>query len=186
MASLAVASTHVASTHVASTETITLVSKEGDTFVVPKNIGCLSLLVNSMVDDDRIEDEPSEKHSFSEAKLGKKSKDFLPNDPIPLPNVSSSALRLIIEFLHKYNEEPVSVIEKPLKTNKIADLVQPWYAKFVNIDSDTLFELIQAANYMDIKPLLDLTCAKIACIMKGQTPDEIRTLFKIDSTDAAH
>merc|ERR1712032_457661 len=39
----------------------------------------------------------------------------------------------------------------------------------------------QAANYMDIKPLLDLTCAKVASMIKGRTPDEIRKIFNISS-----
>ena len=33
---------------------------------------------------------------------------------------------------------------------------------------------------MDIKPLLDLSCAKIASIMKGKTAEEIRQLFNIE------
>lgn len=42
-----------------------------------------------------------------------------------------------------------------------------------------LFELILAANYMDIKYLLDLTCAKVASMIKGKTPDQIRKTFGI-------
>ena len=47
------------------------------------------------------------------------------------------------------------------------DVVQEWYANFVNVEQETLFELILAANYMDIKPLLDLTCATVASMIKG-------------------
>lgn len=32
---------------------------------------------------------------------------------------------------------------------------------------------------MDIKPLMDLTCAKIASLIKGKTPEEIRKEFNI-------
>jgi hypothetical protein len=36
---------------------------------------------------------------------------------------------------------------------------------------------VQAANYMDIKPLLDLTCAKVASMIKG-THRHARTLTR--------
>ena len=42
-----------------------------------------------------------------------------------------------------------------------------------------LFELIVAANYMDIKSLLDLGCAKVATLIKGKSPEDIRRTFNI-------
>ena len=47
------------------------------------------------------------------------------------------------------------------------EVVQAWYSQFVNVEQEILFELILAANYMDIKPLLDLTCATVASMIKG-------------------
>ena len=38
----------------------------------------------------------------------------------------------------------------------------------------------QAAQFMDIRDLLDLTCAKVASVcMKGKTPEEIRKVFNL-------
>lgn len=76
------------------------------------------------------------------------------------------------------------ILEQPLKSANLAEVVPEWDANFVEIEQELLFELIlvrarfadtnrahtlnQAANYMDIKSLLDLTCAKIASMIKGE------------------
>jgi hypothetical protein len=57
-------------------------------------------------------------------------------------------------------------IQTPLKSSKIDDLVQPWYAAYVQVDQSLLFELVTAANFMDIKPLLDLTCLAVSVFIK--------------------
>ena len=54
-----------------------------------------------------------------------------------------------------------------------------WDKDFVKVDDETLFNLILAANYLDIKALLDLTCKTVADEIKGKTPEEIRIRFNI-------
>lgn len=81
--------------------------------------------------------------------------------------------------MRHYQTEPMKEIEKPLQSDNMKQVVQEWYADFTNVEQDTLFELILAANYMDIKPLLELTCATIASLIKGKTPEEIRRTFNI-------
>tara|TARA_E500000178_G_C16626889_1_gene575858 strand:+ start:160 stop:516 length:357 start_codon:yes stop_codon:yes gene_type:complete len=96
-----------------------------------------------------------------------------------LPNVKAHVLRKVIEFCEHNQGDPLSQIEKPLKSSDMKENVSEWYAKFINLEQEVIFELILAANYMDIKPLLDLSCAKIACMIKGKTPEEIRQTFNI-------
>jgi S-phase kinase-associated protein 1 len=98
---------------------------------------------------------------------------------IPLPNVKSQVLRKVIEFCEHHLQEPMTEIEKPLKSQNMVDVVQKWYADFVDLEQVLLFELILAANYMDIKPLLDLTCATVASMIKGKSPEDIRATFNI-------
>merc|ERR1712167_132262 len=80
-----------------------------------------------------------------------------------------------------HTDKPSSEIEKPLKSGNMYENVCEWDANFVEVAQDVLFELILAANYMDIKPLLDLTCAKVASMIKGKSPEQIRRRFNIQN-----
>jgi S-phase kinase-associated protein 1 len=101
------------------------------------------------------------------------------NAQIPLPNVKSIVLHKVIEFCEYYQKEEMSAIQTPLKSAKLEDLVQPWYAQYVKVDQVMLFELVTAANFMDIKPLLDLTCLAVSVMIKGKSPEELRKIFNL-------
>ena len=60
----------------------------------------------------------------------------------------------------------VTPITTPLKSNRIEEIVQEWYAHFVDVEQILLFELVTAANFMDIKALLDLTCLAVSVLIK--------------------
>ncbi|PIA28613.1 hypothetical protein AQUCO_06800047v1 [Aquilegia coerulea] len=90
---------------------------------------------------------------------------------IPLPNVTAKILAKVIEYCKKHVEvEGQSIEQEELKS---------WDADFVRVDQATLFDLILAANYLNIKSLLDLTCQTVADMIKGKTPEEIRKTFNI-------
>jgi S-phase kinase-associated protein 1 len=102
-------------------------------------------------------------------------------DAIPLPNVKTAVLQRVIDYCnyHKINES--EEISKPLRSTNLIDCgVCEWDNTFITgMDQDLLFEVILAANYLDIKPLLDLSCARVASMIKGKTPEEIRKQFNI-------
>lgn len=80
-----------------------------------------------------------------------------------------------------HNGNPAKPIERPLRSSIMREVVLDWDADFIEVDQELLFELILAANYMDVKPLLDLSCAKVASMLKGKTPEEIRKKFNIQN-----
>jgi len=136
---------------------IKLVSQEEEKFQVSKKVALMSELVKTMVEGDKEEKE------------------------IPLPNVKGTTLAKVIEYMKHHADNPAKEIEKPLKSPHLPDVVSQWDADFVEVEQELLFELILAANYMDIKPLLDLTCAKVASMIKGRTPEQIRKTFNIQN-----
>ena len=144
-----------------------LVSSEGDKFEVETRTAATSELVKTTMLIDNDDDEEEEDNDDNEQE-------------IPLPNVKSAVLAKVIEFCnyHMING-PMKEIEKPLKSANMAEVVGEWDANFLGIDQEMLFQLILAANYMDIKSLLDLTCAKVASMLKGKTPEEIQKTFNI-------
>jgi S-phase kinase-associated protein 1 len=141
------------------------VSKEGDTFDVPIEIAKLSNLVVTTLgeDDNSSSDEPS-------------ASDI----EIPLPNVRTQVLAKVIEYCTHYSTvESMTPITTPLKSNRIEEIVQEWYAEFVDVEQRMLFELVTAANFMDIKALLDLTCLAVSVLIKVSSLVYVFCVFDI-------
>lgn len=61
-----------------------------------------------------------------------------------------------------------------------------WDAEFIDrvgANVRELYDVILAANYMDIRGLLHLGAAKVASIAKGETPERIHTLLSPDNAE---
>ncbi|KAH6777064.1 SKP1-like 4 [Perilla frutescens var. frutescens] len=140
----------------ASQKTISLKSSDGETFEVEEAVAVESQTIKHMIEDD------------------------CADNSIPLPNVTSKILAKVIEYCKRHVAAaskasgdvalPEKGVEEDLKT---------FDAEFVKVDQATLFDLILAANYLNIKSLLDLTCQTVADMIKGKTPEEIRKTFNI-------
>ncbi|KAK6041156.1 Skp1 family, dimerization domain protein [Cooperia oncophora] len=100
---------------------------------------------------------------------------------IPIPNSTSSSLKGFCEMVLERLLFPDNflVSYSPLVVASDIKKLEEWSEDFFNVDYPMLFEIIMAANYLDIPKLLDDGCKKIAHMMKGKTPEEIRTMFNI-------
>ena len=107
--------------------------------------------------------------------------DLSSDEDMPLNEIDQPTLERIVRFLHLYSVQPMPDIEKPIRSSDFSTLVPSAYNELVSIDHEMLFKLASGANYMDIQPLLDLTCAKIASMIKDKTADEIRETFSIEN-----
>ena len=107
--------------------------------------------------------------------------DYNQKEDIPLPDIKYDILKKVVEYLAHYKEKEPQQIPKPLPSQDLKEVTDEWDVNFINgMDLDSVFDLINAANYMDIAPLLDLACAKIASLMKGKSAAEIRAMFNIE------
>ncbi|CAF1680821.1 unnamed protein product [Adineta ricciae] len=100
------------------------------------------------------------------------------DDVIPLPNVNSAILKKILQWLTHHKDDPLLTEDDENREKNLSD-ISPWDQDFLKVDQGTLFELILAANYLDIKGLLDVTCKTVANTIKGSGPEEIRRQFNI-------
>jgi len=104
---------------------------------------------------------------------------------VPLPGVEGAILKLVTEYMdhHKGVEPPI--IDKPLRSKIMREVCKDsWDADFIDgigDDRQKLYDLILAANYMDIKSLLHLGCAKVASLIKGQPLEKIKDILSTGS-----
>ena len=104
--------------------------------------------------------------------------DYPEDSEFPLNNVTGNVLEKIKEYLVHYQDEEPSVVEKPLKDD-FKQMCKEWDYNFLGDDNTFILELIKGANFMDIKPLLELASAKIASKIKKVTTESINKDFNI-------
>lgn len=107
----------------------------------------------------------------------------------PIPNVDGKTLTKVIEYCKHHVNDVTAVSgaadgkeEGAAQQKKEDSLTAPmsqWDTDFCKLEDSDLFALTLAANFLDIKGLLDICCKTIASYIKGKTPDEIRKRFNI-------
>ncbi|KAL0366012.1 UNVERIFIED_CONTAM: SKP1-like protein 1A [Sesamum radiatum] len=133
---------------------ITLRSSDGEVFEVEEAVAIESQTIKHMIEDD------------------------CADNVIPLPNVTGKILSKVIEYCKRHVDAAASASaakadDKLASASVTDDDLKAFDADFVKVDQATLFDLILAANYLNIKGLLDLTCQTVADMIKGKTPEEI-------------
>ncbi|KAG2321116.1 hypothetical protein Bca4012_055875 [Brassica carinata] len=98
-------------------------------------------------------------------------------DGIPLPNVTSATLAKVIEYCKKHAEAAAG--DREIYGSKEDIALKAWDEDFVKVDQPLLFDLILAANFLNVPGLLDLMCMAVANMMRGKTVEQIRTIFHI-------
>ncbi|KAM7516335.1 hypothetical protein LguiA_005918 [Lonicera macranthoides] len=83
---------------------------------------------------------------------------------ISLPNVNGKTLYKVMQYCTKHT------------TNYDDD-----DDEFLDVDQSIPYDLLMAANYLNIKDLLEKICEKIASMIEGKSVEEIRKTFEIEN-----
>ncbi|XP_062206219.1 SKP1-like protein 1B isoform X1 [Phragmites australis] len=153
-----------AAKEVAGERMVTLESSDGEEFHMSEAAAQLSTLLRHVIEGGGID------------------------NGIPLPKVAARTLEKVIMYCEKHAKAAAKSDSDPSaaagsssdNTAAASEDLEKWDRKLVNgLSQDALFDLIVAADYLVIDGLLDATCRKVADMMKGKTPDEIRKIFNI-------
>ncbi|PRQ41894.1 putative S-phase kinase-associated protein [Rosa chinensis] len=130
---------------------ITLKSSDGESFEVDEEVALESQTIRHMIEDDCADIE------------------------IPFP---SKILAKVIEYCKKHIDAAPKSDDRSSSSSG-DDELKNWDADFVKVDQVTLYELITAAYSLDIKNLVDLTCQRVADMIKTITPEDICKAYNI-------
>ena len=106
---------------------------------------------------------------------------------VPFEKLEGKYLKYVVDYIEHHHGNLPEPIEKPIKA-ELKAVVSEWDYAFLMTDlvkggdekdNETLIQVIVAANHLGIAPLLDLTTACMACLVRGKTTEQIRTLFNI-------
>ena len=146
----------------------------GDDYYGPVTVADEDGLKTSLVDDSI--------WSQSETIL-EMVKDTDPGDTIPLASVGTEELAKVVEWMEKmaaFKDDGTSDEDQEAWKNEYKESMA------AQDQLPLLFQVMNAANFMAVKPLLDELCKFVAEMIAQRTPDEILDYFSIkkDATEA--
>lgn len=100
---------------------------------------------------------------------------------VDLPSVKHEILKEIVFYMEEQKGTSTEKPDKPLKSNKLKDVMKPKLAKWLEQLRDQhqqkLYDLTLAANYMEITCLLELCCVTVASLIKGQPLENLKDIL---------
>ena len=114
----------------------------------PRSLGCVKRLQTPMEEND----------------------EDITDFELQCPKLSTDTLSKVVEYCTHYRtEEEMEEIDTPFTSEELSEIVkQKWYADYANnLNRTQMFGLIEAANFLDIPPLLNLMALAWACHIKA-------------------
>ena len=110
--------------------------------------------------------------------------DYYPDSDqeINISQIDGKNLSKIIEYLRHYENEKPKEIPKPLTSSDLKPILSPWDYNFINSMSlEECIDLANAATFLYINGLINLSTAKLASEMMNGPIEQVREKFGIKS-----
>ncbi|KAI1726237.1 skp1 family, tetramerization domain-containing protein [Ditylenchus destructor] len=136
-------------------------SKDGQTFEVDRDVIRQSTTLNNM---------------FNELGMDGFNDDDV-NDPIPLSSINGEMLKKIVDWCIYHKDDPPWTEEREYEMR--SKPVPQWDAQFIKLEQNAFFELVIAANYLDVPSLSHALNRAVRDMIHDKSADEIRAMFNI-------
>ncbi|KAL5201664.1 hypothetical protein ABZP36_036018 [Zizania latifolia] len=139
-----------------------LVSCDGRSFTLSEAAASLSRVIRVMIEEPQI---------------------HRGDNRVRFPSVSGKTLAMIAEYCKRHDASAASGGGGSSSSGATeAERLKAFDKEFIgDVGPDLLYDVLTAANFLEIEELIDLGCKRVGELMKGKTPQQIRELFKIDN-----
>lgn len=101
----------------------------------------------------------------------------------PISHVNASVLRKVLQWTeHHKDDAPVDYDDGEKRK---AAVISEWDAEFLKVEDSMLFDLILAANFLNVKGLLEVAAKTLAAKFEQKTAEQIRTEFGVKNDFSA-
>uniref|UniRef100_A0A915CAT0 Skp1-related protein n=1 Tax=Parascaris univalens TaxID=6257 RepID=A0A915CAT0_PARUN len=102
-------------------------------------------------------------------------------EPIPLAEVDAKTLKKVLEWCEHHKED--NLLSQNVNTNDeiFVEEIPEWDEQYLQMEDRMLFDVVLAANFLNVKMLMEMACKMIAEKMKGRTPEELRAMFSVEN-----
>ena len=153
------------------------ISNDGQEFEVTKPVAKIFKAIVDDSIDDLDEDSPQEDYQFR------------------IPRLSGKTLGKVVTYCEYYEQNGMNDITLPIKTKDVKEVLAradeggsssddehaQWYSDFANVDTNTSLELLTAANFLNIPPLMDLAAFMIYVNFDGKSFNDMKNMFHLSS-----
>ncbi|KAI1299377.1 Suppressor of kinetochore protein 1 [Halotydeus destructor] len=102
--------------------------------------------------------------------------------PVRLQNVRGDIMKEMLDWVDHHKDDPDTSDEEEQYRDRRTDDIPQWDKNFVGRwEKPVLYEVLQACNYLDLRPLLEICCKTIANMIKGKSVEQVREILQIQS-----